>query len=280
AVETTLELYKLTKDRKLLEKAFTFAEKSKAGVLRQSLSENKAKQFAGIPDKLLESERQLKMELSFYEQAIFEEQSKKENADSSQIVLWKDKLFTYKQSYEALMHQFEEEFPNYYNLKYQVNTVSSGEIQEKILDDKTVLIEYFTSDSSLIVFTIDQHNFDVTIVCKPPEFENQIESLRTGLIERDYSAYTAHSYDLYKVLIQPLLPKIRGKNLIIVPDGILGYISFETLITEAAHASKEDYRKLYYLIDDFQMAYSYSATLFFENMTTHRMQRHGDYIGI
>ncbi len=279
AVETTLELYKLTKDRKLLEKAFTFAEKGKAGVLRQALSENKAKQFAGIPDDLLESERQLKMDLAFYEQAIFDEASKKEDADSSQIVLWKDKLFTYKQNYEALMHQFEEEFPNYYNLKYQVNTVSSHQIQEKILADKTVLIEYFIADSSLIVFTMDRNNFDVTVVRKPPDFENQVESLRTGLIERNYSAYTANSHALYNVLIQPLLPKIKGKDLIIVPDGILGYISFETLITEAAPANKEDYRKLYYLIDDFQMAYSYSATLFFENMTAHRMQRHGNYIG-
>jgi len=52
--------------------------------------------------------------------------------------------------------------------------------------------------------------------------------------------------ELYKLLIKPLEAQIKGKrNLIIVPDGILAFVPFETLIDEDGKYLVENYRITY-----------------------------------
>jgi CHAT domain-containing protein len=280
AIKTTLKLYRITGEDEYKEKAFTFAEKSKSSVLLQAISESKAKYFGGISDTLLEKERELKINLSFYSKRLYKEREKRENADSTKISLWQNKLFTLHNEYDALINQFEKEYPEYYNLKYETHTASSKEIQENIVDENSALVEYFTGDSSIFIFTITQNDFDATLVKKDSLFEEQIKSMRSGLIDRDYALYTKHAYKLYQTLIEPIEAKIKNKNLIIIPDGILGYIPFETLISENADQERKDYRNLSYLINDYQMTYSYSSTLLYDNMTKENNDGKNDFLGM
>jgi CHAT domain-containing protein/Tfp pilus assembly protein PilF len=266
AVGAALELYELTHEGQYKEKAFTLVERSKAGILRQILLEYKAKEFAGIPDSLLDRERQFRIDLASFEKRLFDEKNKKVNADSSQIVLLQDKLFGLRRDYETLIHRFEIEYPNYYNLKYRLQTISPKEIQQRIIAENTVLVEYFIGDQTIVIFTIDQNHFNVTAVKKNAYFERNVRSMRTGLVERDYQQYTENAFRLYQLLMEPIASKIKGKNLIIIPDGILGYIPFEALITGRSDSMDEDYKKLSYLINNHRMYYSYSATLLHENM--------------
>jgi CHAT domain-containing protein/tetratricopeptide (TPR) repeat protein len=58
--------------------------------------------------------------------------------------------------------------------------------------------------------------------------------------------------ELYALLIKPLLPKLRGKkNLLIIPDGILNFLPFETLIDEEGR----------YLIEEFDVSYAQSISV-------------------
>ena len=66
AISTAIKLYEITKNEQYKEKAFLFSEKSKTNILLESLSEAKAKQFAGIPETLLEHERQVKIDIESY----------------------------------------------------------------------------------------------------------------------------------------------------------------------------------------------------------------------
>jgi len=58
---------------------------------------------------------------------------------------------------------------------------------------------------------------------------------------------------------------IRGKSLIIIPDGTLSYLPFEALLTRPVMNGEPDYRNLPYLIREYDVGYSYSATLHFED---------------
>ena len=229
--------------------------------------------------KLLDRERQFRIDLASYEKRLFDEKNKKANADSSKIVLWQDKLFGLRRDYEALIYRFEIEYPNYYNLKYRLQTISPEEIQQRIVTENTVLVEYFIGDETIVIFTIDQNHFNVTTVKKNAHFERNVRSMRSGLIERDYQQYTENAYRLYQLLMEPIALKIKGKNLILIPDGILGYIPFEALITGQADSMNEDYKKLSYLINDHQMYYSYSATLLHENMMSEQKNGKSRYSG-
>jgi tetratricopeptide (TPR) repeat protein len=70
AIQASLQVYDLTKQAPYQNQAFFFAEKSKAAVLSQALQESRAKEFAGIPPDSLEKERNLKIDLAFYETDI------------------------------------------------------------------------------------------------------------------------------------------------------------------------------------------------------------------
>ena len=60
ALRLSWRLHNITQDDKFLEKAFYFAEKSKAIHLLASLQESSAKSFAGIPQKLIEKRKNFK----------------------------------------------------------------------------------------------------------------------------------------------------------------------------------------------------------------------------
>jgi len=278
AINTAIKLYKITKNEQYKEKAFLFSEKSKTNLLLESLSEAKAKQFAGIPETLLEHERQVKIDIAFSQKSIFEEQAKGDSADNSKIVLWQDKFFASKQEYEKLINKYQEKYPEYYNLKYQVKTTSPEELQNKILDENSALVEYFIGEGSILIFTITKKDFDITEVKRDSSFAGQVKAMRTGLLSGDYDLYTKHAYPLYQTLIEPIKNKIQNKHLFIIPDGILGYIPFETLLSEKPETTK-DYGQLSYLIKDYQITYSYSSTLLFETMTTEKTKGNSEIIG-
>jgi len=58
---------------------------------------------------------------------------------------------------------------------------------------------------------------------------------------------------------------IQGKSLIIIPDGALSYLPFEALLTHPVTNDDLDYRNLPYLIRDYDIGYSYSSTLHFQD---------------
>jgi CHAT domain-containing protein len=59
-------------------------------------------------------------------------------------------------------------------------------------------------------------------------------------------------------LIKPVYKKIKGRRLIIVPQGSLSLIPFEALIREEYHG-RRDFSKLKWLIEEFPVNYAYSA---------------------
>jgi len=279
AIQAALRLSQETQKAEFKNTAFLFAEKSKAAVMLEALSEAEARQFAGIPDSLLEKERQLRLDLAFYEKSLSEEQLKRPEADSAKIVLWQDKVFSLKQAYDALLQRFEEEYLDYYNLKYQVKTASVLEVQQ-FLDDRTALVEYFTGADSIIIFAITKSNFFIKISEKDSLFERQIEQLRQGIVKQDFTSFTQSAHRLHQALLAPIAENIRDKNLIIVPDGALSAIPFEALLTEKTEAkgNLRDYAKLPFVVNAHAISYAYSATLLQQEQNRRNRETKRDYL--
>jgi CHAT domain-containing protein len=68
---------------------------------------------------------------------------------------------------------------------------------------------------------------------------------------------------VYTKLLSPAQPWIEDKKLIIIPDGELGYLSFDALISKRPSQDATDYRKLNYLLFNYPISYSSSATILF-----------------
>jgi hypothetical protein len=105
-------------------------------------------------------------------------------------------------------------------------------------------------------------------------FYNNLQTLRLQLTGKDFNNYSGSdfkifvsaSHDLYRKLLLPLESVIKGKDLIIIPDGELGYLSFDVLLTSMPDTSKPGYRKLPYLIKESALSYAPSATTFFDEL--------------
>ena len=256
AIQVALQRYQTTQDVQYLCTAFYFSERSKAGVLAEALSASEAKQFGQVPDSLLALETSLKADRSFY-------QSQLASADSS---LYQSKLFTVNRQYDSLMQVLEAQFPDYYQLKYAARTATVPDIQAQLSSDEAV-ISYFIGDSTQYAFTITATQFQVTTLPQDSLLDQRIQALRraVNLNSTSQTAYQQQAYALYQHLLAPVVADslLTGVHrLTVIPDGALGYLPFELLLTQPANTDTE-YAALPYLMRDYTVRYGYSATWLF-----------------
>ena len=242
-----------------LETAFEFCERSKSSVLLEAITETKAKQYSGIPSELLNLEDSLKDEISYLEQKL----AQPENTNDQTL---KDLLFSYNNAYRDFITRLETDYPNYYNLKYSSSLASVAEIQET-LNGQTALLSYFIGTDEIFVFVVTKKKIKAYNIEKQESFEKSAIGIRNGIKYHVSSAFASSAKDLHKHLI-PKLPS-SVQELVILPDGILGTIPFETLIDPEDET--EELANAAFLIKDYHISYDYSATLF-----THRDYESGE----
>ncbi|MGQ1911733.1 CHAT domain-containing protein [Marinifilum sp. RC60d5] len=270
ALEIAVELYKKTGDDKYKEKAFKYAERSKSASLTSSLNEVNAKNFGGIPQDIQDQEIQLRKEIAEFREKVFEER-KKPNPDSRLIKQWQENLFALNEKYNQMVLRFEDEYPEYYALKYDNKPIGIEELQSGLQDDD-VVIEYSLCDSALFVFSITASSINIerqNVSKKNIEFH--LQEVRKCLKTNDfaessadyYGRFTKSSRELYKILIQPYDRLITNKHLIIIPDGMIAYIPYGVLLKSEADSTRMNYRDLDYLIKSNTITYHKSATLGF-----------------
>jgi CHAT domain-containing protein/lipopolysaccharide biosynthesis regulator YciM len=277
AVKISYKLYELTKDIKFIETAFEFSERSKSSNLLASVKNMKAKEFGGIPDSLLTKERFYKSNIDNYTSMLFEE-NHTVNPDSQKVNLYNAKIFKFNEEYNKLIKSFEKLYPRYYTFKYENRVVGINEIQAK-LGKHDALIEYFMREPDYeqsigelyrFVITNDSVSFSMNNI--DPAFLNNIQLVRDFLVnpnylftkKKDFVSYSKSAYSLYENLIKPVAPNLMGKDLTIIPHDKLSYIPFDALLSQEPDTSVMNFRNLKYLVRDYAISYSYSATLLYD----------------
>lgn len=271
AIIAATELFELTKDNAYLDLSFELSEKSKAAVLLSSVRELEAIKTDIIPLEIRNYESSLKNDLVYYKNLIYDENQKRYQ-DSSKMVIWKRSLFEKTQQHDSLVLSIENQYPEYYNLKYNLDVIRIEDIQNNI-SKNDALIEYKIADSVLVTFFISK---DTTLLFKTQvkdDFYNTVEKF-VGLVNtpvisgssEKFKDFVSTSYILYNILIGQISFIDRYPNLVIIPDDILGYLTFEALLTNNTVSEKVNFNNLNYLIQDHNISYGYSATLLFSKL--------------
>ncbi|MBN8680324.1 MAG: CHAT domain-containing protein [Chitinophagales bacterium] len=253
---------------------FTYAEKSKAALLQAQIKAADALAFAGIPDSLLEQEHNLRIDITWREKQRQSLLDKGLTETDTNVLRISGIVFDLKQQYETLKKRFETECPDYYRLKYDLSTVPLAYVQDTLLQKDQALLEYFTGDSSLFLFVVRPDTFLVQEVKRDFPLEAWIDSLRFGLYgyytadkslrseslrEAALNSYIRYAQLLQQKLIAPVAAWLPGK-VILVPDGPLGYIPFDALLS-AEPEDRNNFKSYPYLLQKHQFSYTYSATL-------------------
>jgi CHAT domain-containing protein/tetratricopeptide (TPR) repeat protein len=266
-IQTALQLYHYTQNEDFKEKAYKYSEKSKSAILLSALRGIEARQFGGIPEVLLREEIEIKKDISVYREYLFEEKLL-ENPDSVKVALYKDYVFKLTNRYDSIVKLFENNYPEYYSLKYNTSVISREQLSRH-LKKKDVLLEFSISDSSLITFLITKNNFLVHRETIDSLFWFDLFSVSVSLSNRDfsngvkldYTRFIHASNNLYQILLKPFEEYLSNKKLIFVPDETLAYIPFEILLTHLPAYDGPNYHDLPYLVKTNPVSYSYSATL-------------------
>lgn len=266
-VSIAAKLYQITKDQHYLAEAFDYSDKSKSAVLINSMRDIEAQHFGKIPKDILLAERQLKLNLSNFRRFIYEERQKP-NPDDEKINGWESRVFEFTVRYDSLVSFLEQEYPDYYNLKYTEPQVSILTIQNSLEADRA-LIEYMLTDSLLYTFVINKNSFSLYSVEIDSSFYKDIQTLVAStnnnsllsIKSKNFIDYSKAASNLYNILVKPIREDFDEKKLIIIPDAEIGYISFDMLLTALPDTNKMDFRKLPYLINDKIISYSTSAIL-------------------
>ncbi len=277
AITIAYQQYQTTQDPKYLELAFSFSEKSKNAILLETLKSNEGKSQAGIPDSLIQKEKDLNLDIVFYEKKL---EQVKEKKDTAKIKLYQKYLTKSRLNLVDLKEQLEKDYPKFYDLKYGGESISIATVQSQLLDENTGLLEYFTGDSTTFVFVITKDAATILPLDSSEKIKQSINGFRKILLDpaafrqnakETFANYAHKATAVYQqVLRKPLetLPE-QINQLIIVPDGALNTVPFEaltkTIVAETEEGFGLDFSILPYVLYDFQLHYSYSVSLLLKN---------------
>jgi CHAT domain-containing protein len=273
-------------DGKALEyagEAFKVTEQTRARSLLDLLAETNSQITEGVPAELLtRKQANLDQQQEIAEQltgiSLATDQKKKPADLESDL----DKLQT---EFDELENQIRTASPKYAALTAG-QPLSLTDVQQKVLDDNTALLEYSlgTEQSFLWVVTksgtalfklpprsvIEKLATDFRAQLIPSKLQRRIVGIdvmadqqrglgvAAGPSPEEAAAMIAASNALYKAAVEPAAALIGDKRMLVVADGALNYVPFEALVTSPAAA---DFSAAPYLVKTNEIVYAPSASV-------------------
>ncbi len=250
----TLELYIQSGDVTYLHRLMGFHESGLYNRIRAQLDKADTLRFAHVPAAVQAKEKALKAAVAA---ALEGDRSHPEKMQA---------YFKAVEAWETFREGLKRDHPRYYHLRYAAIFHSLPDLRQRI-PEGTTLVRYFFSDSSLFALVVDARS------------ERLLPLSATGL-EKQLAILSKNAYDLaptsealatlYRQLWAPLEKEVRNKKVLIIPDGILYSLSFETL-TPKKISSFHDLATNS-LLSRHSIAYHYSLFLLGEKKTTPNRQ--------
>jgi len=265
-IENYYQLYERNRDRESLEGLFEFSERSKVAGFLSSMREINAAKFS-LPKVLVEHDNEIRREIGLYRELINGEQTKA-MPDTLRIATWESVTFRLLRSRDSLVRIFEESYPSYYDLRYR-NEVTPLSDVPGVIGNRSNLLSYVLTEEKLFIFVTNNRKTEVISRETDSVFYASLIRFRSLLstmpvttgARQPFNEFMDLAYYLYRVLLEPALPYLKGDKIIISPDNILSYLPFETLITEEFRSPDLLYREAPFALKKYRFSYIYSVTL-------------------
>lgn len=273
-IEANRQLAILTGDDSYNERAFQLAEQSKSQSLLEAIKRSKARSFAGIPDSVLDQESALiqtidKLEAYRYEGGM--QGVLPSHPEMGTLMLQIDSLNT---RLSTLKEEIAQTYPKYARALGKGNPPSMAKVQQSLLEPNQTLVEYVVGDSLIHIFLIQSGHTRLLSISKDFPLEETVENMTQsgiyGYLGRAESHSNAYKmacdiryYQSARLLYEKLWKPVKqylGESVIIVPDGVLGYIPFEALIPKDSKRPGA-FNTYSYLLEGHVISYSYSSSL-------------------
>ncbi len=232
------------------EEAFYFAERSKSNVLISALKESNVNALAGVDEKLLTRDREIKFATQRLNELIFKEVG---HADKEKQDRLSEQLFVLKREQEKVLAELRSN-KQYTKVHSSLEIITLADIQNK-MDNGQAVVEFAAGDSTLHTFVITKNSFEVFSKKYDEKFDQLVTAIRNAIIFKSNTAVEFVGNRLYDLLMKDvenyfIKNKLEIADITIVPEGSFNYFPFESLKRNGK-----------YLIEDFDIHYQYSMTL-------------------
>lgn len=273
AIQTSLSLWQTTQNSKYQQQTFQWMQQNKAFELRSNLKEKEALKLVGISSAERDTAQQLQLAVAHVQKEIYDI---KQDAAWTNLDSLNDVRFNLKRKQEELQATWKDKYPQYNRYTNDFHSLTTSKLQQNI-DHTTALIEYFVGDATIYTCVLTKNEVQFYQLPIPESFDTTFQQFRKSISDWQFvqdSAQLAEQFflkpahQLYLwLLAEPLqhLP-LPINRLLIIPDGVLGYIPFGTLLSQAF----EDWQSkdMPYLLKEYAISYAYSSTLLTQSTTT------------
>ena len=235
------ELFMATNRPAYLDKTLEIQESGIYNRIRTQFNIRNNIRFGGIPSEVGTRETALKKRISTALKTNNEED----------IATY----FDANDAWSNFLDSLEQKYPKYYRLRYATIEQPIANLQKNI-PEQTTVVRYFFIDSDLFALVLSRSQ--KKLVALNSDNLNEI-SIQLGENQDDLSKVAPLYHQLYLQLWEPLTEFVDSEKIIIIPDGILFNISFETLTPKVISSFQE--MATHSLLSQYAISYNYSLLL-------------------
>lgn len=239
-----LDLFHLTNDENYLTKFLTIHESSVYNRIRTRLNLKNDIAFTNVPKQVIKRENTLRKALK---------SSIRSNDGSF------SSFFDANSNWNAFLDSLKQTFPKYYKMRYASIEEPLDNLR-KYIPKNTTVVRYMYVDTTLHAFVISKDQKEL-FKLKTDNVSDFIKELAENQSDLEPVSHKLHQ--LYQQLWQPFESKINTEHVIIIPDGNLFNLSFESLTPFKINSFKDLKSKS--LLSDHYISYNYSLLLLGKN---------------
>jgi tetratricopeptide (TPR) repeat protein len=212
--------------------------------------------------ELARSIRGLREELNSYYHLIEREQLQPQDRSPARIVRFRRQIGERERELARVLRETAATDSRQSEL-HAPRVFTVDEVRAALPADVT-LVEFFQTRDRIVVCTIDRERVDVAPIAVTADvvghvrlLQFQLSKFRLGAAYLEMfgasllDATRAHLRMLFRELLAPIWPGVRGRHLVIVPHGMLHYVPFHALIDGDA-----------YVADTTSVSYAPSASIY------------------
>lgn len=243
--------------------AFDISERARARSLLESLNEAHSDIRQGVEPALLERERNLEQTINAKAQLHAQLVANQDKTEAQAVATQLNQLTT---EYDEVKAQIKRKSPRYAALT-QPQPASLKEIQQRVLDDNSLLLEYMLGDERSYLWAVTRdavwsyelppraqieeaaRSLRLLLIANQPQSGDTFEKRQARVKEANAQLPQATA-SFSKLVLGPVADKLGSKRLLIVSDGALQYIPFQALTLPSAISNAANQAKLTDTPDD------------------------------
>ena len=257
AIETAFDLWKASGKIEYANKVLLIAEMSKAQLLLDEMMNSLRYNSIKNKDTLLNKQQQLMQAIVFYEK---EEMVNTINGktDSNAMVAKKELQF----ELSLIQKKVKEKYPLQENLIADEILPSVDSLLQNI-EVGTTVIEFFTGEKN--IYYIEAEKNKAVQIRKIENADSVLQAVKSfadtyfqqgpANMMNSPAKYYKDAFTIYQTLWKGAAGGVQG-NCIIIPDGILGYLPFDALVTDSVY--KPATAQWAFLVKKTNLYFSYS----------------------